>query len=75
MILMNLGVTGHRLDRLYGQSYLMDKWCKTQIINYKPTLCLNGMAGGSDQLFAFMLSYQTIIPYGVFSHIEKILNI
>lgn len=68
---MNLGVTGHRPDRLYGQSYLMDKWCKTQIINYKPTLCLNGMAGSSDQFYPLVLSYQIIIHYGVFSHIEK----
>ena len=68
---MNLGVTRHRSDRLHGQSNLIYKWCETQIINYKPTLCLNGMVGGSDQLFAFMLSYQTIILYRVFSHIEK----
>lgn len=49
---MNLGVTGHRPDRLHGQSHLIYKWCETQIINYKPTFCLSGMAGGTDQLFA-----------------------
>lgn len=68
---MNLGVTGHRPDRLHGQGHLIYKWCETQIINYKPTLCLSGMAGGSDQLFARALSYQIIIHYGIFSHIEK----
>lgn len=72
---MNLGVIGHRPDRLHGQSHLIYKWCETQIINYKPTLCLSGMAGGSDQFYPLVLSYQIIIHYGVFSHIGKILNI
>ena len=49
---MNLGITGHRPARLNGQSHLIYKWCEAQIINYKPTLCLSGMAGGTDQLFA-----------------------
>lgn len=40
---MNLGVTGHRPDRLHSQSHLIYKWCEAQIINYKPTLCLSGM--------------------------------
>lgn len=72
---MNLVVTGHQPDRLHGQGHLIYKWCETQIINYKPTLCLSGMAGGSDQFYPLVLSYQIIIHYGVFSHIEKILNI
>ena len=42
---MNLGVTGHRPDRLHSQSHLIYKWCEAQIINYKPTLCLSGMGG------------------------------
>ena len=44
---MNLGVTGHRPDRLHSQSHLIYKWCEAQIINYKPTLCLSGMGGAA----------------------------
>lgn len=49
---MNLGITGHRRERLHGQDHLVYKWCEAQIIKYEPTLCLSGMANGSDQLFA-----------------------
>lgn len=78
---MKLAVTGHRPQRLRGQEKEIKKWLADRIEEYKPDLCINGMAAGVDQLFALTAKEKGINLMNVyafkkdyFNRMEEFLN-
>ena len=49
---MILAVTGHRPQRLKGQEKLIKKWAVEQLTRLQPSLVIDGMAQGTDQIIA-----------------------
>lgn len=49
---MNLMVTGHRPQRLYGKDEEVRIWLAKYIRELKPDRCISGMAAGVDRIFA-----------------------
>ena len=49
---MILAVTGHRPERLRGQEQLIKKWAVEQLTRLQPSLVIDGMAQGTDQIIA-----------------------
>ncbi len=49
---MILAVTGHRPQRLKGQEKLIKEWAVEQLTRLQPSLVLDGMAQGTDQIIA-----------------------
>ena len=49
---MILAVTGHRPERLKGQEQLIKKWAVEQLTRLQPSLVIDGMAQGTDQIIA-----------------------
>jgi len=49
---MILAVTGHRPQRLKGQEQLIKEWAVEQLTRLQPSLVIDGMAQGTDQIVA-----------------------
>ena len=56
-----IAITGHRPPRLLGQEEMIRKWGREQLLQLQPSVMYNGMAEGTDKLFA-LLAKQLDIP-------------
>jgi hypothetical protein len=49
-----IAITGHRPPRLLGQEEMIKKWGREQLLQLQPSVMYNGMAEGTDKLFALL---------------------
>lgn len=49
-----IAITGHRPPRLLGQEEMIRKWGREQLLQLQPSVMYNGMAEGTDKLFALL---------------------
>ena len=59
--IMNVMITGHRPERLKGREKEVKEWINNQLNILQPTLAINGMAQGVDQIFAKIAKDKNIV--------------
>lgn len=68
---MNVMITGHRPERLKGREKEVKEWINHQLDILQPTLAINGMAQGVDQIFAKIAKDKGVPLLNVYPHRRK----
>lgn len=68
---MKVMITGHRPERLKGRENEVKEWIKQQLDELKPSLAINGMAQGVDQIFAKIAKDNGVPLLNVYPHRRK----
>lgn len=68
---MKIMITGHRPERLKGRENEVKIWITQQLEELHPSLAINGMAQGTDQIFAKIAKDKKIPLWNVYPYKRK----